>query len=152
MKRILFVHQTSAIGGGSYCLLNILREIDKSMIEPVVCLASDGPLRKEIESLKISVVFFRKMVDIPYNKNLWSIYSLLQYFKVKKSISAFQSLLQSSRIDVVYLNNMMLYNYLKSAKNVDVKLYFIFVNIGLLMSILYNYSGRENMFINMLMK
>ena len=64
MKRILFVHQTSAIGGGSYCLLNILREIDKSMIEPVVCLASDGPLRKEIESLKISVVFFRKMVDI----------------------------------------------------------------------------------------
>ena len=28
----------------------------------------------------------------------------------------------------------------------------IFVNIGLLMSILYNYSGRENMFINMLMK
>lgn len=73
-------------------------------------------------------------------------------FKVKKSISAFQSLLQSSRIDVVYLNNMMLYNYLKSAKNVDVKLYFIFVNIGLLMSILYNYSGRENMFINMLMK
>ena len=62
--------QSSAIGGGSYCLLNILREIDKSMIEPVVCLASDGPLRKEIESLKISVVFFRKMVDIPYNKNL----------------------------------------------------------------------------------
>lgn len=60
MKRILFVHQTSAIGGGSYCLLNILREIDKSMIEPVVCLASDGPLRKEIESLKISVVFFGK--------------------------------------------------------------------------------------------
>lgn len=121
MKRILFVHQTSAIGGGSYCLLNILREIDKSMIEPVVCLASDGPLRKEIESLKISVVFFRKMVDIPYNKNLWSIYSLLQYFKVKKSISAFQSLLQSSRIDVVYLNNMMLYNYLKSAKKCGCK-------------------------------
>lgn len=91
MKRILFVHQTSAIGGGSYCLLNILREIDKSMIEPVVCLASDGPLRKEIESLKISVVFFRKMVDIPYKRiygryihysNILRLRNLFRHFKV----------------------------------------------------------------------
>ena len=116
MKRILFVHQTTAIGGGSYCLLNILREMDKTNIKPIACLPSEGPLYSEIVNMGIEVILFPLMCSIPYNRTFWSINSLKQYVKVKRSISAFKKLLESNQIDIVYLNNMMIYNYLKPAK------------------------------------
>lgn len=121
MKRILFMHQASTIGGGSYCLLNILREIDKSVIQPVACLASDGPLRMEIEKLGIEVVIFPKMAAIPYNRSLWSYSSIRAYWRVKQSISSFKKLLNDKKIDVVYLNNMMICKYLKPAKECGCK-------------------------------
>lgn len=121
MKRILFMHQASTIGGGSYCLLNILREIDKSNIEPIACLASDGPLRMEIEKLGIEVVIFTQMAAIPYNRSLWSYSSARAYWRVKQSISSFKQLLNDKNIDVVYLNNMMIYKYLKPAKECGCK-------------------------------
>ena len=49
MKRILFVHHVSSIGGGSYCLLNLLKEVDQEKFQPVVLLQENGPLVSEIE-------------------------------------------------------------------------------------------------------
>lgn len=115
------MHQASTIGGGSYCLLNILREIDKSVIQPVACLASDGPLRMEIEKLGIEVVIFPKMAAVPYNRSLWSYSSIRAYWRVKQSISSFKKLLNDKKIDVVYLNNMMICKYLKPAKECGCK-------------------------------
>lgn len=115
------MHQASTIGGGSYCLLNILREIDKSDIQPIACLASDGPLRMEIEKLGIEVVIFPKMAAIPYNRSLWSYSSVRAYWRVKQSSSSFKQLLNDKNIDVVYLNNMMIYKYLKPAKECGCK-------------------------------
>lgn len=120
-KRILFIHQASTIGGGSYCLLNILKEIDKTNIQPVACLAGDGPLRKEIEKLGIEVVLFQQMAAVPYNRSLWTVSSLRTYHRVRKSINAFKKLLVDNKIDVVYLNNMMIYPYLKPAKECGCK-------------------------------
>lgn len=121
MKRVLFMHQASTIGGGSYCLLNILKEIDKTNIQPVACLAGDGPLREEIEKLGIEVIIFRQMVAVPYNRALCAISSLRTYYRVRKSINAFKSILADNKIDVVYLNNMMIYPYLKPAKEYGCK-------------------------------
>lgn len=36
MKKILFVHHVSFIGGASYCLLNLLKEFDRTLYKPVV--------------------------------------------------------------------------------------------------------------------
>lgn len=121
MKKILFVHQSSSIGGGSYCLLNILREIDKRRIKPIACLVGDGPLRNEIEKLGIEVIFFPQMTAVPYNRSMWSVGSLIQYYKVQRSIPKFRQLLIDNKIDVVYLNNMMIYNYLRTAKECGCK-------------------------------
>lgn len=120
-KRVLFMHQASTIGGGSYCLLNILKEIDKTYIQPVACLAGDGPLREEIEKLGIEVIIFRQMAAVPYNRTLFAISSLRSYYRLRKSINAFKSILADNKIDVVYLNNMMIYPYLKPAKEYGCK-------------------------------
>ena len=116
MKNILFMHQTSAIGGGSYCLLNILKAIDRNKVSPLVCLASEGPLCQELSLLGIKYVIFKELKDIPYNKSLFRFKSVLAYYHISISQLSFKNLLSLYKIDVVYLNNMMLYPYLKSAK------------------------------------
>lgn len=121
MKNILFLHQASTIGGGSYCLLNILKSLERENIEPVACLASDGPLKKEIERLGINVIIFPEMAAVPYNRTLWSFSSIRAYYRIRNSIDAFKKMLQENNIDVVYLNNMMIYPYLKPAKECGCK-------------------------------
>ena len=61
MKRIVFVHQASTVGGGSYCLLNLLKAVDRSQFEPVALLKDDGPLVGEIEKLNIRVELMPSM-------------------------------------------------------------------------------------------
>ena len=48
MKTILYVFHCSTIGGGSYCLLNVLKNLDRSQYKPVVLLATQGSLVEEI--------------------------------------------------------------------------------------------------------
>lgn len=121
LSKILFLHQSSVIGGGSFCLLNIIKVIDRTHIEPIVALCTDGPLRLELEKLGIKVILFHQMAAIPYNRILYSYSSLKSYCMVRRSIPAFKRLLKRHKIDIVYLNNMMVYNYLKSAKEYGCK-------------------------------
>ena len=53
MKRLLLMHQSSSIGGGSYCLLNIVKALDRSLWEPIVALKEDGPLTGEIKKMGV---------------------------------------------------------------------------------------------------
>lgn len=121
MKRILFMHHVSTIGGGSYCLLNILKCLDRTKVEPVVCLASDGPLKGDIENLGIEVIVFHQMTAVPYNRSLWSFSSVNLYYRVKKSVNVLKKILIDYHIDIVYLNNMMIYPYLEPAKECGCK-------------------------------
>ena len=120
-KRILFMHHVSSIGGASYCLLNVLMTIDKDHFEPIVALKSDGPLRTEIEKHGIETVFFSKMNCVPYNQSLYKYNSIKSYLDIERSMSLYVELLQKLNIDIVYLNNMMLYPYLKCAKELGLK-------------------------------
>ena len=110
------MHQTSSIGGGSYCLLNLVKAIDKSLFEPIVALKSEGPLAVELRKLGVEVVFCRKMAAIPYNRGLLQRGSLGAYCAVEMSKGPLKRLLEEYRIEVLYLNNMMLCRYLQPAK------------------------------------
>lgn len=121
MKKILFLYHTSSIGGGSFCLLNILKNLDRQSVEPQVLLSEDGPLVAEIEKLGISVKFLAGMHTVPYNV------STLRPAKLKNAISIFQSMkllksiISEIKPDVVYCNTMMLYPYLRPAKECGCK-------------------------------
>ena len=121
MKRILFLHQASTIGGGSYCLLNVVKTVDRSQFVPVVALSGEGPLADELRKIGVEVLIFREMIAIPYNGSLLKIRNVLTYCKVARSIPAFKRLLAENDIDVVYLNNMMIYRYLRPAKECGCK-------------------------------
>ena len=121
MKSILFVYHASNIGGGTYCLLNILKEIDRSKYEPIVVLRTDGDLVKEIMALSIEVFFMPSMTLVPYNRSYWERGVLRAYRNIKKSFSAFEDLLVRIKPDAVYFNTMMLAPYLEVAKKMGVR-------------------------------
>lgn len=110
------MHQTSSIGGGSYCLLNLVKVLDRSYWTPIVALKEDGPLVSELLKIGIEVVFFREMSTIPYNRSLWNYNTLRAYRKAISSRSKLNLLIKANSIDVLYLNNMMLCHYLPVAK------------------------------------
>lgn len=120
-KKILFVHQSSAIGGGSFCLLNVIKSIDRNLLTPIVALNSYGPLVEELTKIGAEVLIFPQLSSIPYNKSLFSFKNILTYIKVDRSLSYFKILLKQYHIDIVYLNNMMVYKYLKPAKECGCK-------------------------------
>lgn len=119
--RILFVHHVSSVGGGSYCLLNVVKAVDRQSFEPVVALKEDGPLAEEMRKMGVEVVFFPEMSVIPYNMTLMSYESMAAYHAVKKSAGRFKDLLVREKIDILYLNSMMLCGYLHVAKECGCK-------------------------------
>lgn len=121
MKSILFVYHASNIGGGTYCLLNILKEIDRSKYNPIVLLRSKGDLVKEIKDLGIDVLYMPTMTLVPYNRSYWERGVLKAYWNIKKSFPMFESLLERINPDAVYFNTMMLAPYLEVAKKKGLK-------------------------------
>jgi glycosyltransferase involved in cell wall biosynthesis len=51
--RILYTHTSSLIGGGNMVLLNLLRKIDRTLIEPVSVLPEPGPLETKLQELDV---------------------------------------------------------------------------------------------------
>lgn len=120
-KKILFMHHASSIGGGSYCLLNIIKGIDRSEIDVTVMLRTEGPLTYELEAEGVNVVYFPEMIDIPYNKSLLIPSSINAYRKLAKSLDVFKRQLLNLKPEILYINNTMLCGYLKSARELNIK-------------------------------
>jgi glycosyltransferase involved in cell wall biosynthesis len=120
MIRTLFMHQASGVGGGSYCLLNLVKNLDRTKIEPIVALKAHGPLEEELKKEGVEVVLFPQMAGIPYNLPLTP-RNILNYWRVVHSENKLERLLKCYRIDVLYLNNMMIAPYLRPAKKTGCK-------------------------------
>ena len=121
MKRILFVHHTSEIGGGSFCLLNLLKEVDRDRFDPMVLLKNEGPLSEEITKLGIELHYMPMLQTVPYNKRLTAPSSIRMYHKIWKSFGEFHRIMKELCVDILYLNNSMLYPYLKVAKESGIR-------------------------------
>ena len=90
MKKILFVYHVSSIGGGSYCLLNILKSLDRTVVKPYVLLCNNGPLVDEIRKLHIDVHFLPEMRTVPYKSSTLTIGALLNAYHIIHSFKAFK--------------------------------------------------------------
>ena len=84
MKSILFMYHASNIGGGTYCLLNILKEIDRSKYRPVVLLRTTGDLVLEIKKLGIEVHYMNNMTLVPYNQSIFGRNTLRLYANIRR--------------------------------------------------------------------
>lgn len=115
-RKILYMYHTSTIGGGSYCLLNILKGLDRDKYTPIVLLREDGPLVKAIDALDIKVFFMPLMRLVPYNKSPITPSKILNAISLISSFKQFKQMIEEISPDIVYVNTMMMYPYLRIAK------------------------------------
>lgn len=121
IKTILYIYHVSDIGGGSFCLLNILKELNRQLYKPIVLLKRDGPLVDEIRKLNIDIFFLPTLSTVPYNQTTLSISAIWNALKIFFSFKKFKRLLDVISPDLVYINTMMLYPYLQIAKEKGMK-------------------------------
>lgn len=111
------MHQSSSIGGGSYCLLNILKSIDSLSFEIFVVLREYGPLVEELKKLSVTIIYFPELSQIPYNASLLRFRNINAYMSLIKSFKKFEKIIDDNNIDIVYLNNMMIAPYMIPSKH-----------------------------------
>lgn len=121
MKKILFVYHTAVIGGGSYCLLNIIKEIDRKKYKLMVMFREAGPLVEELEALGVEVFFVPQLRAVPYNSSTMSLWAVRNAWSIICSFVPYKKLLKRIAPDLVYINTMMLYPYLRPAKEMGIK-------------------------------
>jgi glycosyltransferase involved in cell wall biosynthesis len=107
-KKILFVFHCSSIGGGSWCLFEILRHLDRDRFEPIVLLSSEGPLVERIRALGIPVEVDARIPEFPFYANE-QVQGVLRFIKAlllyPKGFSDFRDQCRRISPDVVYLNS-----------------------------------------------
>lgn len=121
MKRILFVHHVSVVGGASYCLLSIIKELDRAKFIPIVLLREDGPLVGELRKLDVEVHFCSSLGIYPYNHSLFRLSSIRTIINVYRSFPDFEQVLVKISPDIVYFNNTFLFPYLRITKKRGIK-------------------------------
>lgn len=115
------MYHTSSIGGGSYCLLNILKALDRKKYTPIVLLCENGPLVKAIEQLDIKIYYMPLMRLVPYNKSILSVSNIIKLLNLIRSFKQFRQILHEISPDIIYVNTMMMYPYLRIAKKFGAK-------------------------------
>lgn len=121
MKSILYVQNTPDIGGASYCLLNVIKGLDRKEYTPIVLLPELGPLSEELNSIGVKVYVLPKLRGIPYNRSLLNPKFLLSYLRVFQMLKPFKDFLRINPVDIVYLNSMVLYPLLRLSKEAGCK-------------------------------
>jgi len=118
---ILYVFHVSAIGGGSLCLLNLVKELDKELYNPIVLLKSYGPICEELEKVGATIFIEPLISTVPYNRSLLKFNTIKQILKVLISIKNLKNWIKRTEADIVHLNTMMMYPYAIPARQLNRK-------------------------------
>lgn len=121
MITILFIHQSSELYGSDKTLLLLLTKLDITQFKPIVILPFDGPLKKELEKVNITVVIapviklYRKMFT---PKNI-----VLLFKEIKKGIAIIDELNAMYKFDLIYSNTLavllgMIYSKKRGIKHI----------------------------------
>ena len=118
---ILYIFHVSVYGGGSLCLLNIVKELDKEKFKPIVLLKIWGPLCDDLLKAGADVLIEPSINTVPYNRPLFAISSISQIFGVFRSMKKIEKWIKTTNADIVHLNTMMMHPYAIPAKKMKCK-------------------------------
>ena len=118
---ILYIYHVSTFGGGSFCLLNIVKKLDRENFNPIVLLKKTGPLCSELEKLGVTVYFEKTISTVPYNRGIFKKEAFTQILKIIFSLSKIKFWIQKTNADIIHINTMMMYPYAINAHNLGKK-------------------------------
>ena len=103
MTNILYIFHISEIGGGSFCLLNIIKSLDRKKFNPIVLLSNPGPLSFELNKISVKVFFDKDVRAMPYNQSFFKLGSVSQLFSILRFQFKIGYWLRKSKADIVHL-------------------------------------------------
>ncbi len=107
--RVMYFDHTAMLGGGEIALLNLVRQVDRTQVHPVVVLGSEGPLAEslrpiaEVHILPLPEEIRRAQKDRLGPKTLLQI---RQVFQAALYIGALNRFIRQNRIDLVHANSL----------------------------------------------
>ncbi len=108
---ILYIFHVSVFGGGSLCLLNLVKELNNEKFNPIVLLKSWGPLCEELEKVGATIIIEPSLYTVPYNRSLFEINSIKQIIFMLLSIKKVKYWIKKTEADIIHVNTMMMYPY-----------------------------------------
>lgn len=109
-QTILYFDHTAALGGGEIALLHLLEAIDREQFDPVVALASDGPLREKLVAAGIETHLFPLAPEVVQTrKDSLGSSSLLKLGLIVRALLYVVRLarfIAKRRIDLVHTNSL----------------------------------------------
>ncbi|WP_282786545.1 glycosyltransferase family 4 protein [Flavobacterium croceum] len=119
MKNILFIHQSAELYGSDKTLLLLLKNINTQSFNPVVVLPNEGPLKKELESLNITVVI---APVLKLSRKMFTLKNIIAFLKdIKKGFKALDKLNSIYSFDLIYSNTLAVLLGLFYAKKRKIK-------------------------------
>jgi glycosyltransferase involved in cell wall biosynthesis len=110
MRRILYFDHTAALGGGEIALLHLVERLDRARFQPVVALASDGPLREKLVAAGVETHLLLLAADVVQTrKDSLGSRSLLQAGVIARALAYVWRLarfIKEKRIDLVHANSL----------------------------------------------
>lgn len=107
---VLYFDHTAALGGGEIALLHLVEALDRGRFEPIVVLASDGPLRAELERVEVETHLLPLSVDVVQTrKGSLGSGSLLKVGLIVRALLYVVRLvrfIRKRRIDLVHTNSL----------------------------------------------
>jgi glycosyltransferase involved in cell wall biosynthesis len=107
--RVAFVNHTAQLGGGEIALLELIRNLDRSKIQPIVVLFADGPLVPLLREMTEVHILPLSSGVLKANKDHLGVGSLLQGSSVIAGIAflwRLHGLLQSIQPRIVHTNSL----------------------------------------------
>jgi glycosyltransferase involved in cell wall biosynthesis len=104
VRRILFVHTTSEVGGSDVSLVHIVEGLDRARFQPVVALPADGPLVARLEAAGAEVVVLPRMRKLTSRKGLAGLAMFGAGYPA--GVASLASLIRRKRIDLVHTNTI----------------------------------------------
>ena len=104
MRRILFVHTTSEVGGSDVSLAHIVERLDRTRFQSVVALPSDGPLVARLQSAGAEVAVLPRMRKLTSRKGAPGLAMFGAGYPM--GVASLASLVRRKRIDLVHTNTI----------------------------------------------
>ncbi|HEO8419437.1 TPA: glycosyltransferase [Yersinia enterocolitica] len=108
MRNILFLHSSSELYGSDRSLLNLIKNLDKSLYSIKVILPEDGPLVEKLKMNENVEVYIKEIATL--RRKHMSIKGIFQYlFNFLTSLFFLVRIISRGDIDIVYTNTSVVF-------------------------------------------
>ena len=119
---IVEVNDDGTIGGSHQVLWDVIRRLDRHLVEPVVAFYEDNPIAERLRGMGVSVIVLDDLHRDEL-KRYRSGRTTERYRAVVQAVRARVALLKRDQIDLVHINNspqVAIYDWLPAARNLGI--------------------------------